>query len=115
MKKQSALSRLFEYAGGYKYLTIASWVLSAISAWIALVPFYYIWKVMQSVLAVAPDYGKAENLSHYGWCAVGFAVLSMAIYIGALMCSHLSGFSHSGKYAFQTDASYCDTSDGIYG
>ena len=32
MKKQSALSRLFEYAGGYKYLTIASWVLSAISA-----------------------------------------------------------------------------------
>ena len=74
MKKQSALSRLFEYAGGYKYLTIASWVLAAISAWIALVPFYYIWKVMQSVLAVAPDYGKAENLSHYGWCAVGFAV-----------------------------------------
>lgn len=97
MKKQSALSRLFEYAGGYKYLTIASWVLSAISAWIALVPFYYIWKVMQSVLAVAPDYGKAENLSHYGWCAVGFAVLSMAIYIGALMCSHISAFHIQGS------------------
>ena len=44
MKKQSNLSRLLEIAGSHKYLTYASWVLSAISALIALVPFYYIWK-----------------------------------------------------------------------
>ena len=42
MKKQSNLSRLLEIAGSHKYLTYASWVLSAISALIALVPFYYI-------------------------------------------------------------------------
>ena len=47
MKKQSNLSRLLQIAGNHKYLTYASWVLSAISALIALVPFYYIWKVMQ--------------------------------------------------------------------
>ena len=38
MKKQSNLSRLLEIAGSHKYLTYASWVLSAISALIALVP-----------------------------------------------------------------------------
>ncbi len=51
MKKQSNLSRLLAVAGGHKYLLYASWVLSAISALIALVPFYYIWKVIQEVLA----------------------------------------------------------------
>ena len=43
MKKQSALTRLFEYAGNYKYFTMLSRILSVISTWIALVPFYYIW------------------------------------------------------------------------
>ena len=37
MKKQSNLSRLLETAGSHKYLTYTSWVLSAISALIALV------------------------------------------------------------------------------
>ena len=45
MKKQSALTRLFEYAGNYKYFTMLSRILSVISAWIALVPFYYIWRI----------------------------------------------------------------------
>lgn len=91
-KKESALSRLFEYAGNYKYLTMASWVLSVLSAWIALVPFYEIWKMMREILSVAPDYGKAENIGRYGWAAVGFALLSMVIYIAALMCSHIAAF-----------------------
>ncbi len=91
-KKESALSRLFAYAGNYKYLTIASWVLSVLSAWAALLPFYEIWKMMQEILRVAPDYGKAEHISSYGWAAVGFALLSMVIYICALMCSHIAAF-----------------------
>ena len=41
-KKQSALSRLMDYAGGHKYFTYASLVLAAVSAIIALVPFYEI-------------------------------------------------------------------------
>lgn len=32
MKKQSALTRLFEYAGNYKYFTMLSRILSVISA-----------------------------------------------------------------------------------
>lgn len=92
MKKKSSLSRLFEYAGNYKYLTVLSWILSAVSAWIALVPFYYIWRIIKEVLAVAPDCSQAQNLKGYGWAAVGFALLSMIIYVGSLMCSHVAAF-----------------------
>ena len=90
--KQKSIQRLFEYAGNFKYLTIASWVLAVISAFAALVPFYFIWCLIKEVLRVAPDYGAAQNLSFYGWSAVGTAVLAMLIYIGALICSHLSAF-----------------------
>lgn len=92
MKKQSSLARLFAYADNYKYLTILSWILSVISAWIALVPFYYIWKIIREVLNVSPDYSQAEHLSSYGWSAVFSALLSMVIYIGALICSHIAAF-----------------------
>ncbi len=90
--KESSMSKLFAYAGRYKYLTIASWILSAVSALIALLPFYYIWRIMQEVVNAAPDYEKAKNLSGLGWSAVGFAVLAMVIYIGALFCSHIAAF-----------------------
>ena len=39
-KKQSALSRLMKIAGKHKYFSYASCVLAAISAWVALIPFY---------------------------------------------------------------------------
>lgn len=90
--KQSDLSRLMGYAGNYRYFTYASWVLSAVSALVALVPFVYIWKILRDVLNAAPDYAQAVNIPHYGWMAVLFAVLSYLIYIAALMCSHLSAF-----------------------
>ena len=92
MKKQSALTRLFEYAGNYKYFTMLSRILAVISAWIALVPFYYIWRIMKEVLDVAPAYDQAKGITSLGWSAVGFALLSMIIYIVALMCSHIAAF-----------------------
>ena len=92
MKKQSDLSRLMGYAGNYRYFTYASWVLSVVSALVALVPFVYIWKILRDVLNAAPDYAQAVNIPHYGWMAVLFAVLAYLIYIAALMCSHLSAF-----------------------
>ena len=92
MKKESNLKRLLRYAGGYKYLTIASWIFSGLSALVALLPFVYIWKVIGEVLDAAPDYGKVQNLSHNGWMAVAFAVAAILIYIAALICSHLAAF-----------------------
>ena len=102
MKKQSNLSRLLQIAGNHKYLTYVSWVLSAISALIALVPFYYIWKVMQEVLAVAPDFSHAQNLTRNGWMAVLFAVIAVLVYIGALMCSHKGAFRIATNLRLQT-------------
>ena len=89
MKKQSNLSRLLSYAGGHKYFTYASWVLSGISA---LVPFWYIWKIINEVLEVSPNFGSAANLTHYGIMAMTYAIISYLIYIGALLCSHLAAF-----------------------
>lgn len=92
MKKKSNLKRLLEYAGGCRYLTIASWILSALSALVALLPFVYIWKAIKAVLDASPDYGNVQNLSHNGWMAVVSAVAAILVYIAALVCSHLAAF-----------------------
>lgn len=92
MNKQSNLSRLMGYAGAHKILTYLSWILSVISALLALVPFWYIWRMIHDILEVSPDFSQAENITGYGWSAVFFAVLSTAVYIAALLCSHLSAF-----------------------
>ena len=92
MKKQSDFSRLMGYAGGHRVFTYASWVLSAVSALVALVPFLYIWMILRDVLEAAPNYAQAVNIPHYGWMAVLFAVLSYLLYICSLLCSHLAAF-----------------------
>lgn len=92
MKKQSNLSRLMGYAGRRRYLAYASWVLSAVSALIALVPYWYIWRIIQEVLAAAPDFQRAAGLVRNGWMAVLFAVIAVLVYIAGLMCSHMGAF-----------------------
>lgn len=92
MKKQSNLSRLLDYAGKYRILTYLSWILSAVSALLALVPFWYIWRILKEIIEVAPQYENAVHVTQYGWMAVAIAVSSVLVYITGLMCSHLSAF-----------------------
>ena len=91
-KKKSNLSRLMGYAGGHKVLTYLSWVLSVMSALSALVPFWYIWRIIHDILEASPDFSRVGNITRYGWSAVLFAVISIVVYIAALMCSHISAF-----------------------
>ena len=91
-KEESLLKQLFVFAGSFKYLSILSVILAAVSAFIALVPFYYIWRIMKEVIRVKPDFAKAEGIAAYGWYAVGFALAGMLLYIAALMCSHIAAF-----------------------
>jgi ATP-binding cassette subfamily B protein IrtA len=56
------------------------------------VPFWYIWKIINEVLEVSPNFGSAANLTHYGIMAMTYAIISYLIYIGALLCSHLAAF-----------------------
>ncbi len=92
MKKQSNLSRLINYAGPYKVLVYLSWILSGVSAVLALLPFYFLWKIIQEVLNVMPDFAQATGLTHNGWMALITAVASMLVYIAGLMCSHIAAF-----------------------
>ena len=91
-KKQSAMSRLMDMAENHKYFSYASCVLAAISAWIALIPFYDVWRMIKEILEVRPDFFIFLHITSYGWQAVGFALLAMAFYIAALMCSHKAAF-----------------------
>lgn len=91
-KEESLLKQLFVFAGSFRYLSILSVILAAVSAFIALVPFYYIWRIMKEVIRVKPDFAKAEGIAAYGWYAVGFALAGMLLYIAALMCSHIAAF-----------------------
>ena len=92
MKNKPNLLKLMGYAGGFKYFTIGSIVLAALSACLALVPFVYIWKIVDEVLAVMPDYSQAQNIEDYGITAVKYALTAMFIYFLALGCSHVGGF-----------------------
>ena len=101
-KKKGNLSELMQYAGKHKYLTYSSWVLSVISAALALVPFVYIFFIIKEVIEVAPDFSQATNIVFNGWMAVVFALASILVYVGALMCSHLSAFRIAGNMRKKT-------------
>ena len=68
--------------------------LSALSAICLLVPFVYIWDVVNALLAVAPDFTKAQNLDVYAINAFTFAVLGIILNFFGLMGTHLSAFKN---------------------
>lgn len=86
--------RLLNYSDNYKYLTIVGMFLSALSAICLLVPFVYIWDVVNALLAVAPDFTKAQNLDVYAINAFTFAVLGIILNFFGLMGTHLSAFKN---------------------
>ena len=96
-KKPSAFSVLMGYAGGHKVLTYLSLILSAVCGVMALMPFVYLWKIIQEVVEVYPDISQAVTVTHNGWMAVIYSLIYMLVYFGALMCSHLSAFRVAGN------------------
>ena len=91
-KRQKILKPLLEYAGKRRALTWLSMFLSGVGQLLALMPFICIWAILREVLDVAPDFSAASGVTRYGWMAVGFAIASILVYFGALMCSHLAAF-----------------------
>ena len=51
MKKQSNLSKLLGYAGGYKKLTVLGCALSGAAAVLGLVPYVCVWLVARGELS----------------------------------------------------------------
>ena len=90
--KRGKLGELLSYAGAFRAFTYLSWILSGISAVLALFPFIFIFFIIKEVVAVAPDFSKAVSIVQNGWLAVIFALLSLVVYIAALMGSHVAAF-----------------------
>ena len=88
----AVLKKLFAYAGNHKYLTMLSLFLSFISAILLLMPFVWIWKVVQVILDVYPNFSLASDAAKYGWYALIFAAGGILVYVMSLLCSHLSAF-----------------------
>ncbi|MDR0426137.1 MAG: ABC transporter ATP-binding protein/permease [Clostridiales bacterium] len=90
--KEKPLRRLMAYAGAYKILTVLSMIFSAVSAALVIVPFVYIWRIIEEVIRVRPDFSQAQHIAFNGWMAVLFSVAGILVYLAALMCSHFSAF-----------------------
>ena len=63
------------------------------SALLALVPFWYIWRIIHDILEVSPDFSQAGNVTSYGWSAVLFAVLSIVVILSILVDTFISKIS----------------------
>ncbi len=92
MKKQSNLSKLLTYAGGYRKLTLLGCVLSGAAAILGLVPYICVWLVTRDVLTVYPAVSSVSGVIRWGWMAVWFAVANIIVYFAALMCTHIAAF-----------------------
>lgn len=86
------ISEILAFGGKFRVLTFLGCILSGISALLSLMPFVYIWFIVRDIFAVFPNVSQATNLVHYGWMTVFFALGSIVVYFGALMCTHISAF-----------------------
>ena len=91
-QSKNKFTRLLNYSGNYKYLSIWGMILSALSAICLLVPFIYIWNVVNALLTVAPNFSQAQNLDVYAFNAFAFAVGGIVLNFFGLMGTHLSAF-----------------------
>ena len=91
-KKRNDVAVLLGYAGNYKALTFLGLGLSAVAMVLGMLPYLCIWLAARDLIAVAPDWTQAANVSTYGWMAFLFAVAGIAVYFAALMCTHLAAF-----------------------
>ena len=91
-KKENALGRLLEFAGGHRKLTLLGCVLSGVSAVLTLLPFVCVWFVVRQALEGINGEVDPQALAHWGFMALWFALGGLAVYFAALMCTHLAAF-----------------------
>lgn len=97
-KKKTGISRLLEFGGRYRWMTVVACILSGLSSVLMLCPFLCIWLVLRDVLAALPDLSTVDvaAMTLYGWAALGLAVGGFLLYSLALLFSHLGAF-HTAK------------------
>ena len=91
-KKKNDIAVLLDYAGNYKVLTFLGLALSAVSMLLSMAPYICIWLVARDLIAVAPYWMRAQDVTQYGWLTFAFAVAGIVLYFAGLMCTHLAAF-----------------------
>lgn len=67
-KKRGIISRILDFAGTRRPLTIIGCVLVAISMVFTMMPYVFIWLVVRDLIAVAPKWGKQRvSQATGGW------------------------------------------------
>lgn len=94
MKKDSELSKMFQYAGNRHWLTVLGMILAGLSTVLSMIPFVCIWFVVRDLLnaLTAGDISLTTHSTTYAWAAASFSVLSILLYFIALCCAHLAAF-----------------------
>jgi len=87
-EKYDHMKLIRQYAGGHKVLIPLGRTIAGISAVMALVPYYDLWKII-SIAVNGEDTGR---ISHYAWQAVIITIASLLVYIVALLCTHIAAF-----------------------
>lgn len=88
MKKETQMDIINHYAGNCKWLIASGKVLASLSAIVAMIPYCMIWKIID----IALKNQNLQSISTYAWGAAGILILSMFLYIGALICTHIAAF-----------------------
>ena len=113
-KKQNDVAVLLNYAGSYKKLTFLGLFLSGTAMILGMAPYICIWLAIRDLIAAAPEWTQATGIARYGWMAFAFAVVGIAIYFAALMCTHLSAFRAASNIRKQGMAHLMKTPLGFF-
>lgn len=90
MKKenQNIMKVINEYAGNYRFLIVFGRILAAASALTGMIPYYDLWKI----ISIAIDGKHMERITALAWQAFAITVVSLLLYVFALLCTHISAF-----------------------
>ena len=87
-KKPELMKIIKGYAGSYGKFISFGRILAALSALVALIPYYDIWKIIR--IAVRGE--ELSGIRPVAWNAVIVTVISLLMYVAALMCTHIAAF-----------------------
>ena len=87
-RKDDVMKVINGYAGGFRYLIATGRGLAAISALVGMVPYYNLWKIIR----IAVNGSNTEQIAGLAWQAFWIMIISMLLYVAALLCTHVSAF-----------------------
>lgn len=90
-KKDSIIKLLLSHGGAHAKFTYIGMALSGVSAVVGLFTVVFVWMTAKEALLAYPNITYAQ-LAPKAMLAIACAIGAALIYIGALMCTHISAF-----------------------